>query len=340
MVKSTYNFTFLLYFMIMPFVLCLYLVAVVIDPIVTSVWTESPWLLWKSWIYLIVLVLLVLLFQREFKHLAEKEQTKLVFTPRVFSFFAYACAAWCSAWFTQGDRSSFLSLSVVSAIGLYRLWSWVFDFYPLPTRQSARARWFSLFVLAIVAVLSFLPSITAKIRNIVVNQWPLSTTETQPTPEQWVAFEEIIGVDEANAVATWVIQTWWNEETIPNTGEWKSEWIWIDGIVTYAKLLSALDEQWVLPAITQQPEFTLINKNSPLYQSFQRAWWLKLVWTNINPDRQVRCENLMVILWIIQEWQVTPWTDILWAYRSAAEEKNALWNCTDPKAVAKDIVFN
>lgn len=326
--------------MIMPFVLCLYLVAVVIDPIWTWVWTGTPWLLWKSWIYLVVLVALVLLFQREFKHLAEKEQTKLVFTPRVFSFFAYACAAWCSAWFTLGDRSTFLSLSIVSSIGLYRLGSWIFEFYPLPTRQSSRARWFSMIILAWVALFSFLPSISSTIRNVVVNEWPLSTTWEQNSEiNEGVPLEEIIGVEEQEPT-TWVTVTWLNQQEPTNTWEWKSEWISVDGIVTYAKLFQALDTQWVLPAITEQPNFTLITRSSPLYQSFQRAWWLNLIWTNINPDRQVRCENLMVVLWIIQEREVIAWNDILWAYRRAAEEKNALWNCSDPNAVARDIVLN
>lgn len=324
--------------MIMPFVLCVYLIVAVIDPIWTWVWTESSWLLWKSWIYLILLVILVLLFQREFKQLAEKEHTKLVFTPRVFSFFAYACAAWISAWFTMGNRPTFLSLSVVSAIWVYRLGSWIFQFYPLPTRQSARARWLSLLILAGVAVFSFLPSISSTLRNIIVHQWPLATTwsQTQNDADQWVALEEIIGVSEA----TWAILTWWNQDEANNLWSWKSEWITLEGIVTYATLLQALDEKWVLPSLNEQPTFTLITKNSPLYQSFQRAWWLKLIGTNINPNRQVRCENLMVILWIVQERDVTAWNDILWAYRRAAEEKNALWNCSDPNAVAKDIVLN
>jgi hypothetical protein len=283
---------------------------------------------------------LVLLFQREFKHLAEKEQTKLVFTPRVFSFFAYACAAWCSAWFTMGDWSTFLSLSIVSSIGIYRLGSWVFEFYPLPTRQSSRARWFSMVVLALVAIFSFLPSISSTIRNFVINQWPLSTTWAESNTNEWVPLEDIIGEEEEETITTWTTATWWNQEEPTDTWERKSEWITVDGIVTYAKLLQAFDKQWVLPAITEQPTFTLITRNSPLYQSFQRAWGLKLVGTNINPDRQVRCENLMVMVWIIQDRKVDAGADILGNYRRAAEEKNVLWNCSDPNAVAKDIVLN
>jgi hypothetical protein len=289
-----------------------------------------------------ILVLLVLLFQREFKQLAEKEQTKLVFTPRVFSFFAYACAAWCSAWFTMGDWSTFLSLSIVSSIGLYRLGSRVFEFYPLPTRQSIRTRWLSMIILAWVALFSFLPSISSTVRNMIISQWPLSTTWEQNSEineGEWVPLEEIIGVEE-EAIITWTTATWWNQEEPTNTWEWKSEWITVDGIVTYAKLLQAFDKQWVLPVITEQPNFALIAKNSPLYQSFQRAWWLKLIGTNINPDRQVRCENLMVMVWIIQDREVDPGADILDTYRRAAEAKNALWNCVDPNAVARDIMLN
>jgi hypothetical protein len=204
-----------------------------------------------------------------------------------------------------------------------------------------------MIILVWVALFSFLPSISSTVRNFVINEWPLSTTweQNSDTNEgEGVPLEEIIGVEEQETT-TWVTVTWLNQQVPTNTWqidtwEWKSEWISVWGIVTYAKLFQALDTQWVLPAITEQPNFTLITRSSPLYQSFQRAWWLNLVGTNINPDRQVRCENLMVVLWIIQERKVTAWNDILWAYRRAAEEKNALWNCSDPNAVANDIVLN
>ncbi len=65
--------------------------------------------------------------------------------------------------------------------------------------------------------------------------------------------------------------------------------------ITYRMLLPYFDTIGLLPVIGDTPTFANITRQDALYQSFQRARGLKMIGTYVNPDWQVRCENLMVL---------------------------------------------
>lgn len=60
---------------------------------------------------------------------------------------------------------------------------------------------------------------------------------------------------------------------------------------------------------------------------------MNMIGTNINPDRQVRCGNLMVLLGIAQKWEVSSSIPVLDAYREAAVARQMTGGCQDAQQV-------
>lgn len=84
-----------------------------------------------------------------------------------------------------------------------------------------------------------------------------------------------------------------------------------------------------------------IDREDDLYPVFQRAWGLKMIGTNTNPGRQVRCANLMVMIGLIEQWQINTTLPIMDAYRRFAGEEKRLGACVEKdRVVTVDMLRN
>lgn len=323
--------------MLTPLFLCLYLLFLVIDVVVVWVWMWSEFLVWLGWFHLFLFLVIIWLFRDEFYALAEKHQTRIVFSPRVYWFFSLAWWLVLSAFFFSTYFFNFLSRGILFSLLLFWFWVQLFDFFPVKTRQVQRiVFWSTLLGVWAFCVLAWGP--IQQLFTGLTTQLPTDTGSTTPT--SWtnegedmlpstttgIALEEILNMQ------TWAVTTsGWSEvtggvvkeeENIVTTTALKT-----GEPITYRMLLPYLDEKWLLPAVRETPTFTNLSKQDPLYQSFQRAWGLKMIWTNINPDWQVRCENLMVLIGLAKNRSVSASLPVLDAYRQASSQNDMRWSC-------------
>ena len=106
--------------------------------------------------------------------------------------------------------------------------------------------------------------------------------------------------------------------------------------LTYRVLLPYLDSQDLLMPIQERPAFALVPATDVIYPAFQRAWGMKLVGTNINPDWQVRCGNFMIIHGLVQQRRVDTTLPLFDAYWQEAKRQDALGTCTTQDQVATE----
>lgn len=91
-----------------------------------------------------------------------------------------------------------------------------------------------------------------------------------------------------------------------------------------------------------RPAFALVDQNSQLYEPFRIAQQYGMVWTNINPDWIVQCENAMVLRGLAEWWTVNSGLGVLDAYWAEAQTRGlVVWTCAqrDNQAVAS-ILFD
>jgi len=322
--------------MMTPLLLCLYLLLLVIDLVVWWAWWWSSELIWIWWFHLVMFLVGVSMFRHEFATLAEKYQTRIVFSPRVYWFFSLASGLFLSALFFPLPFVSFVARGVLISLLLFWIWVQLFDFFPVKTRQVQRiVFWSSLLGLSAFTLLAWWSI-----------RWLFGSIGQQEIPTQEKPEMIDQGVD--SGVSLQDIEDMWETWSVTVTWSWIEEgsgvvdtetisWtmvLQVNEPVTYSILLPYLDQKWLLPAVRETPTFTNISKNNTLYISFQRAWWLKMVGTNVNPNRQVRCENFMVLLWLAEGWAVDWSLPVLDAYRKASGVSKSRGSCLTRDQIA------
>jgi hypothetical protein len=317
---------------------------------------------------LFIFLVIVSLFRDEFVALAEKYQTRIVFNPRVYGFFSLASGLFLSAALFFGERFEYvMSRGVLFTLLLFRTWVALFSFFPIKTRQVQRTVfWSFVFWLTALAILTW-----SSLRGL-VSGWlpnlpdilPWNLWTTQPQTNTWENTDsgdsgEVIktGVtldDLESMLPTGTTATGANDDAEVSTGTQVDSWIWStvgttdtelpalenNAPVTYRVLLPYLDSKGLLAPITQQPTFTNVGSQESIYPAFQRAWGMKMIGTNVNPDWQVRCENLMVLIWLAKNRTVNSSLPVLTAYREAAAENNARGSCLSRAQVSTQDMLN
>lgn len=125
-----------------------------------------------------------------------------------------------------------------------------------------------------------------------------------------------------------------DEATDTNDNESDTTTWWIDTPVTYASLIPWIVERYELPASDQEYTFQLVSPDAPIYDDFVIARSRWMVGSNINPDREVRCQNLMVIVWLAEWWSIDWSIPVLDAYWNVAQERWYTQYCSQRNAVA------
>lgn len=75
--------------------------------------------------------------------------------------------------------------------------------------------------------------------------------------------------------------------------------------------------------------FTMVNKGTTDYAYFKTAYEKRMIGKSTDPSKQISCETYIVIKGLGENWQVGNYTDIKAAYRSKAEELDALNGCVE-----------
>ena len=339
--------------MITPLFLCLYLLFFVVDVVVWWVWSWSNFLIWLWWFHLFMFLLVVSLFRDEFYALAEKYQTRIVFSPRVYAFFSLASWLFLTALLFTVTFPAFLARGVLFSLLIFRFWVQLFDFFPVKTRQVQRVVfWSSLLGVASVGFLVWWS--LGNLLSIWINQ---DTSTQVPEIVSWTYQDDLEEMPTTwTQTVSWISLEDLQEQEVKTgaivaTGSWMTgsttTWQVISGAVilkinepiTYRMLLPYLNTLWLLPAIGDTPTFANITRQDPVYQSFQRARGLKMIGTNVNPDWQVRCENLMVLIWLAKNRTVSNSLPVLDAYWQEATKRDMLWSCTTRTQVATQDIL-
>jgi hypothetical protein len=249
---------------------------------------------------------------------------------------------------------AFLARGVLFSLLIFRFWVQLFDFFPVKTRQVQRVVfWSSLLGVASVGFLVWWS--LGNLLSIWINQH----TPTQvPEIVSWTDQDDLV----EEMPITWTQAVSWIsledlQEQEVKTGAIVATWSWMTGStttwqviswavilkinepITYRMLLPYFNTLWLLPAIGDTPTFANITRQDPVYQSFQRAWGLKMIGTNVNPDWQVRCENLMVLIWLAKNRTVSNSLPVLDAYWQEATKRDMLWSCTTRTQVATQDIL-
>lgn len=335
--------------MITPLFLCLYLLFLVIDVVLMWVWLWSDFLIWLGWFHLLLFLLIIALFREEFYALSEKYQTRIVFSPRVYWFFSLASWLLLSALFFSGSFVSFVARGVLLALLLFWFGVQLFDFFPVKTRLVQR-----IVVRSTLLGVAACSIVAWDALRLLVGWWNWWVNNTVPTQQdqasgsnQQVLPELKSGVsleDIEEMMNTWAeieVNTWENStgtviEEMMNTGTDLTN----NEPITYRFLLPYFDELWLLPAVRETPTFANVARQEDIYQAFQRARWLKMIGTNINPNRQVRCENLMVLIGLAKKRSVDSSLPVLEAYWQEAKQQDRVGSCLTKKQVATQDMLN
>ncbi len=94
-------------------------------------------------------------------------------------------------------------------------------------------------------------------------------------------------------------------------------------IVTYGSFLPLLREKFDWEFRSQNIEFSYIPTESVLYPSFKYAIDKWMVWAWVDPNWSVKCQNLMVLLWLAQSRDVDSSPE--WLLDSFREEAAKRW---------------
>lgn len=100
--------------------------------------------------------------------------------------------------------------------------------------------------------------------------------------------------------------------------------------VSFVEGLRYLFDAYDVPLSTQKTvRFRNISQTNDLYALFQTAYEKKLVGSDINPTKLVRCDVYQVMKWILAWWTVSGRGSILDQYREKAQSLNELNGCVD-----------
>lgn len=87
-----------------------------------------------------------------------------------------------------------------------------------------------------------------------------------------------------------------SEQTKDNVLTWK--------ILTYRDVIPFLMKKYDISSQKPDISFKSVAKTDPDYEYFKAAYYLRLFWTNSNPDAKLLCENFAVLYGMIKWWDV------------------------------------
>lgn len=127
---------------------------------------------------------------------------------------------------------------------------------------------------------------------------------------------------------TWTTQTWnsltWDTTIAANTGKVNSADS--NKLATFRDVIKYLlaDENLIT---TTNVSFQNISKTDSDYKYFRTAYDKRMIWSDLNPNKNPSCETFVVMKWLAQWWNVWSYSDVKQAYRKYASSHNALPGC-------------
>ena len=116
-------------------------------------------------------------------------------------------------------------------------------------------------------------------------------------------------------------------------------WTWVDedSLATFADVIKYLMKDETLSDKTNL-SFSYISKSNPDYAYYRTAYDKKMIWTDLQPSKNLMCETFVVMKWLAQDWNVWNYTDIKQAYWNYAKNNGLLPNCEYGKYVTLSAI--
>jgi len=322
--------------MLIQIVLCSYLLLTVIDLILIGVAVDQWVWIGIALLNLCLFVFTLCYYSSFFQHVAAQEGKRVVFTPIVFLFFSLAVGLLLGrlldhTWLTLG----YILLSMIAGLILFSLTSSVFDVFWFKATRIQYLVWGRIFVLGVVRSIYSLgigkniSSVTPSTEIKSLSTWEISNStglvlsgEENTSGDTSYNWEK----EESIKLPTWVVLEASDaaDKDIPEANI----------PLTYRVLLPYLDNAIGFTTTSAKPTFDFVSSTDSIYGSFARAQGMNMIWTNINPVRQVRCGNLMVILGMTQWRKVSSDLPVIDAYRQAAVDREMTGGCSDAQQIA------
>lgn len=100
------------------------------------------------------------------------------------------------------------------------------------------------------------------------------------------------------------------------------------GPVTYDELLPHLLKKYAIALSYQKTiRFTNISQSNANYPYYKTAYDMRMIGKNINPTDKVGCDTYMVLIGLLEGWDIKATTDIKNAYRNYAVSNNRTNSC-------------
>lgn len=134
-----------------------------------------------------------------------------------------------------------------------------------------------------------------------------------------------------NLFATWseVEQTWFAEQS------WLDNQENLDKLATFREVVKFLlnDSNNYELNYNTNVVFINVSKSDVDYPYFRTAYDKKMIWTDINPNKNLLCETYLVMKWLAEWRNVWSYSDIKKAYRDYASKNGLLPKCQKWKYV-------
>ncbi len=140
-------------------------------------------------------------------------------------------------------------------------------------------------------------------------------------------------------IESWIVVSWENKDIQKNLNITISDkekilnliffkWIKTWDNLTYKTAIIYLMKLNNIKSTKKNIKFKNISKTNEIYSFFYSAYKLKLIWTDINPEKYIKCDNYIVMKWIINK-RNTNWIqwNIFYKYFQIAKNKNQLNWC-------------
>ncbi len=313
----------------------------------------------------LIAIFVVLFQEREVFQTTPPSSKRILFTTDVFAWISIGIGiilAWCSRyWFPEFPS---LLMGILCG-GLFYLLT--VGFFNLTSEDYWGDG--SVRVIGTVVILILLGMI-AQMMWFVSLQWLNNTYEKatmrrQNTLQSIVVDKEIVMPTPSKNTDWAEVGTWsmadtgsvgednWdannNDEIVwePGDGDWdntNNSWERIfsssvraqQGALTYGTFLPVLFSTYHIPASTNNYTFTYVPSSSSVYPSFVLARDYTMIGTATHPESQLTCQTMMVLLWLIEKWDLSYNSDtVLDVFRNEAVKRGRTqYGCEERGATA------
>lgn len=145
--------------------------------------------------------------------------------------------------------------------------------------------------------------------NIASNQKNNTNNENIPSDEDQLFNVMSAILNDKNVDTSWVKEQKIYKNSSSEDNITKVMWTLLNdnsAIFTYYKLIPYIVKKFNLSSKNKSDiKFNHIDKKDPNYNAFKTAYYYKMIGKNTNPNIKVRCQNLAVIIWLANKWNLS-----------------------------------